>query len=73
MEETGLRQRLRAIGLQDQVAELLLLAGKRLFLLLAGEPPGDVEIRLALVAAEVENLEGAERFAGSRSTHAAPE
>jgi hypothetical protein len=55
--------RLGAVGFQDQIAELLFLAGERLFLLFAGEPPGDVEIGLALVAAEVEHLEGAEGFA----------
>ena len=62
MEEAGLRQRLRAIGLQDQVAELLFLAGERLLLLLAGEPAGDVQVDLALVAAEVQDFERAERF-----------
>jgi hypothetical protein len=34
-----------------------------LFFLFPAEPPADVEVGLALVAAEVEHLEGAERLA----------
>ena len=62
MEETGLRQRLRAIGLQDQFEELLLPAGERLLLLLPGEPAGDVQVDLTLVSAQIQYLERAERF-----------
>ena len=56
-------QRRGAVGFQDQVAELLFLAGDCPVLLFAGEPPGDVEIGLPLVAAEVEHLEGAKGLA----------
>ena len=56
-------QRLGAVGLEDQLPEFLFLAGERLLLLFPAEPPADVEVGLALVAAEVEHLEGAERLA----------
>ena len=54
----------RLVGAQDQLAELAFLLRQRLFLLLAGQPTADVEIGLALVAAEVQHLEGAERLVG---------
>ena len=63
MEETLGVGRRGFVSLQDQIAELLFLAGDCPVLLFAGEPPGDVEIGLALVAAEVEHLEGAEGLA----------
>ena len=63
MKEACARQGLGAVGLEDQIAEFLFLTGERLLLLLAGEPPSDIEVGLALVAAEVEHLEGSERFA----------
>src|SRR3989338_4805510 len=52
-----------AVGFQDQITELLFLAGEGLFLLFAGETPGNVEIGLALVATEVQHFEGPEWFA----------
>ena len=57
-----LAKALRPVGAQDQVAELAFLLGERLRLLLGAQTPADVEIGLALVAAEVEHLEGAERL-----------
>lgn len=64
MEEACVRQRLGSIGVQDEFPKFRLLLGKRLFFFLAGEPPGNVQIGLALVAAKVEHLKGAERFTG---------
>ena len=64
MEEAHVLQRLGAIGAQDEVAELALLLRERLFLLLASQATADVEVGLALVAAEVQHLEGAKRLAG---------
>ena len=63
MEEAGLRQWLGAIGLQDQVAKLLLPAGERLLLLLllTGEPAGDVQVDLTFVSSQVQNFERTER------------
>ena len=63
VEEARVRERLGAIGAQDQLAELALLLRQRLFLLFAAEPAADVEVGLALVTAEVQYLEGSERLA----------
>ena len=71
-KKPDVRQRLGAIGLQDQVAELLLLPCERLLFLLAREPAGDVQVDLALVAAEVQHLEGAEGLVRRPSAPAAP-
>ena len=57
-------QRLRLVGAQDQLPELALLLRESLFLLLARQPAADVEIRLPLVAAEVQDLERAEGLIG---------
>src|SRR5690606_7304823 len=50
------------VGAQDQFAELGLLLQQRLLALLDRQPSADVEVGLALVAAKVEQFEGAERF-----------
>ena len=63
MEKARVRQRFGAIGFQNQIAELGFLARKRLLFLFAREPPGDDEIRLALVTAKVKHFEGAESLA----------
>jgi hypothetical protein len=62
VKEPGLRQRLGAIGLQDQVSEFLLFAYKRLLPFLSGEPTGDVQVDLPLVATQIEHLKSAERL-----------
>jgi hypothetical protein len=64
MKEPILRQRLGAIRSEYQLSELLLLARQGLFLFRAREPPANVQVGLAFVAAEVEDLEGAKRLAG---------
>ena len=53
------RRRLRT----QTKAELLLLASERLLFLLAGQARGHIQIRLAFIAAEVEHIERAKRFA----------
>jgi len=63
VEEAIAFQRLRPVGVQDQVAELTFLARERLLALLAGKTSTDVQIRLPLVATEIQNLECAERLA----------
>jgi hypothetical protein len=64
VEKARIFEWLGAIGTQDEIAELPLLLRQCLLLLLAGQPAADVEIDLALVAAEVQYLEGSEGFAG---------
>ena len=57
-------QRLRLVGAEDQFPELALLLREGLLLLLAGQSPPDVEIRLTLVATEIQDLERAEGLVG---------
>ena len=64
VEETSIRQRLGAVGFQDQLTELRLLLRQRLFFLLSSEPSGNIQIGLAFVAAQVQHLEGAEGLTG---------
>jgi len=53
-----------SIWIVSQLAELAFLRGQRRFALLSGKAPADAEIRLPLVAAEVQHGEGAERLVG---------
>jgi hypothetical protein len=64
VEEGGVGQRLGAVGFEDEVAEFLLFLRQGGSLFLPAESPGDIQIRLTLVAAEVQDFKGAERFAG---------
>jgi hypothetical protein len=63
MEEGGVGQRLGAVGFEDEVAKFLLFLRQGGFLFLPAESPGDIQICLTLVAAEVQDFKGAERLA----------
>ena len=78
VEEAVLRRRAfaaaKARGLvraQDQLAELVLFLGERLRFLLLRQPAADVQIRLPLIAAKIQHLEGAESPAPPPSSRAA--
>src|SRR5690606_9883612 len=60
VEEAVVVERLGLVSAQDQLAELAFLARQSLLALAGVEASADIEIGLALVAAEVEHFEGAE-------------
>lgn len=64
VEERFVFQRRGAIGAENEVAELALLAGERIGLLFGREIAADIQVSLALVAPEVQHLEGTEGLAG---------
>ena len=60
------------VGAQDEVAEVVFLLGEGCGFLLRGLAAADVEIGLSLVAAEVQNLEGAEVLLGAFFSRCTP-